>query len=150
GYDFRRGNWTFGPQASLQYSRVSMDSFRERGADSLDLRLADADSESLRSYLGARVAYTIALNDRVTLIPEMRAFWQHEYLDGGSLNASLNGGQGPAFLYDMERNEKDALFLGAGIGLQVGPRFYANLYYNVELGREDPNHRVSLSATWRF
>ncbi|TLD69639.1 autotransporter domain-containing protein [Phragmitibacter flavus] len=150
GYDFRRGNWTFGPQASLQYSKVSLDSFTESGADSLNLRMNDPDSDSLRSYLGARVAYTIKATDRVAIIPELRAFWQHEFLDGDELNASLDGGSGPDFAYESERDDKDALFVGAGLGLQVGPRFYANLYYNVDLGRNDPNHNISISATIRF
>lgn len=150
GYDVRRGNWTFGPQFSIQYTRVSLDTFTERGADSLDLRIQEAEAESLRSYLGARVAYTIKVSERVALIPELRAFWQHEFLDGDSMQARLAGGSGPGFLYEMERDDRDALFLGAGLGLQIGPRFYANLYYNVDLGRNEPNHNVSISATWRF
>ncbi|TLD71590.1 autotransporter domain-containing protein [Phragmitibacter flavus] len=150
GYDFRRGNWTFGPQASLQYSKVSLNSFIESGADSLNLRMNDPESDSLRSHLGARVAYTIQATDRVAIIPELRAFWQHEFLDGDSLNASLDGGNGPDFTYESERDDKDALFIGAGLGLQIGQRFYANLYYNADLGRNDPNHNVSISATVKF
>jgi autotransporter-associated beta strand protein/T5SS/PEP-CTERM-associated repeat protein len=150
GYDVQRGNWTFGPQFSVQYSRIALDSFTERGADSLDLRIDDPEAESLRSYLGARVAYTIKVSESTAIIPELRAFWQHEYLDGESLHASLDGGNGPGFLYDPEKDDKDALYLGAGVGFQIGPRLYANIYYNVDLGREEPSHNVSLSATVRF
>ncbi|QIF03676.1 autotransporter domain-containing protein [Roseimicrobium sp. ORNL1] len=150
GYDVQQGNWTFGPQVSVQYSRIALDSFTEHGADSLDLRMDAPEAESLRSYLGARVAYTVEVNDRMAIIPELRAFWQHEFLDGEDLHARLDGGNGPGFLYEPEGDDKDALYLGAGIGFQIGPRFYGNVYYNVDLGREEPNHNVSLSATLRF
>jgi outer membrane autotransporter protein len=144
------GGWTVGPQFSLQYSRIALDSYTEHGAESLDLRMDDPEAESLRSYVGARVAYTHQVNERVAIIPELRAFWQHEFLDGEDLHASLNGGSGPGFLYEPEENDKDALYLGAGVGFQFSPRFYANIYYNVDLGREEPSHNVSLSATIRF
>ena len=152
GYDFKVGSFTFGPQASLQYTRLEGDRFTEHGAGSLDLRIADFDAESLRSYVGARAAYTMKLNDRVALIPEVRVFWQHEYLEGGDdLNASLDGGTGPAFRYETENREEDSVFLGAGLNLILGPRFTASLYYNTSLtDGSEAIHSVSLSAGYRF
>jgi len=150
GYDFRKGGWTFGPQASIQYSKIAMDDFRERGANSLDLAMRDADAQSLRSYLGARIAYTVKVTDNVAVIPELRAFWQHEFLDGETMNSNLDGGNGPGFAYTGEEQEKDSMYLGAGLGVQVGENFYTNLYYNVDLGRDDPNHNVSVSATLKY
>ena len=116
----------------------------------VNLRLHDPDMDSLRSYLGARVAYTIQASDRVAIIPEVRAFWQHEFLDGDGFRSSLDSGAGPDFNYDPERDKKDSLFIGAGIGFQVGARFYANLYYNVDVGRDEPSRNVSISATMKF
>ncbi|TLD72462.1 autotransporter domain-containing protein [Phragmitibacter flavus] len=151
GYDLKRGNWTFGPQLSLQYSNLSLDNTTEGGAGALNLRLDDPQMESLRTYLGGRIAYTIQVNDRFAIIPEVRAFWQHEYLDGGSVNATLDSGNGPSFTHTFSNQEKDSFFLGAGLGFQMGTRFYANLYYNLDLSRRDEeNHTVSISATIRF
>lgn len=151
GYDLKRGNWTFGPQFSVQYSKLTLDEFSEHGAGSLNLRLSDTDIDSLRTYLGGRIAYTYQINQHFAIIPEVRAFWQHEFLDGGSTNARLNGGSGPAFTHTFSDPDEDSIYFGAGLGFQMGSNFYMNLYYNLDLGRrEDEAHSVSVSATVRF
>ncbi|QIF01380.1 autotransporter domain-containing protein [Roseimicrobium sp. ORNL1] len=152
GYDFEAGSFTFGPSIALQYTRQSLDGLTENGADSLNLRLDDASVDSLRSYLGARVAYTITLPGEVTVIPELRAFWQHEFLqDGETLHTRLAGGSGPGFDYLTEDPERDAFFLGGGVNVQVDRTFFGGLFYHAEFGRTDEaNHTISLNANWRF
>ncbi len=151
GYDIKAGNWTLGPQLTVQYSDLQMGEFTETGAGSLNLRVKESDMESLRSYLGGRVAYTIKVNETFAIIPEFRAFWQHEYLDGGDISAQLDSGFGGSFGYQTEEPDRDAVYIGAGLGFQIGPRFYANLYYNAEFGRnDDANHTISVSATVKF
>ena len=153
GYDVRRGNWTFGPQVSLQYSRISLDGFDESGADSLNLRVDEAIGESLRSLIGGRLAYTAHVNSRVVLIPEVRAFWQHEYIEGEDLQARLNNGQEPGFSYMQDVQDRDALFLGAGVTGVFGKegRFNSSLYYNSTVGRnEGAIHTLTLTAGWEF
>jgi outer membrane autotransporter protein len=152
GYDFEYGNFTFGPSVSVQYSRQSLDGVTERGADSLDLALADASVDSLRTYLGARAAYAISLGESSALIPEVRAFWQHEFLqDGETFHAALDGGAGPGFDYVTEDPERDALFAGAGLNLLVGSHFSTSVFYHAEFGRtDDVNHTVSVNASWKF
>ncbi|HSI61879.1 MAG TPA: autotransporter domain-containing protein [Candidatus Saccharimonadia bacterium] len=79
-------------------------------------------------------------------------FWQHEFLqDEESLHASLDGGAGPGFGFQTSSGDEDAVYVGAGVGLQVGPQFYMNVYYNTDFGRnDDENHTVSVSANIRF
>jgi outer membrane autotransporter protein len=152
GYDFQLGNFTVGPQFSAQYSRLEMDGFTEKGAGVLNLAVDDTTSESFRTFLGARAAYTIQASERVAIIPEVRVFWQHEFLqDDESLHAALDGGAGPGFNYHTSGGDEDAVYVGAGVGLQVGPQFYMNVYYNADFGRnDDENHTVSVSANIRF
>lgn len=152
GYDYTAGHFTFGPQVSVQYTRLAMHGFTEAGADSLDLRVDDFDSESLRSSIGFRAACTWKIGDEVAIIPEIRAFWQHEFMqDGQGIHSSLDDGSGPAFDYVMAEPDRDRLFIGAGLGLQLGPRFYANLYYNADFGHgDDVIHTVSMNANWSF
>lgn len=151
-YDFHAGNFTFGPSLSAQYTKLKLDEFTESGADTLDLRVRDAEEESLRTYLGGRIAYTIKVNDRFTVIPELRAFWEHEFLQGGeNLNASLNGGSGPAFSYVTEEPGKDAMYVGAGLNFKFGESFTTSAYYHANFGRnDDAQHTVSVSANWKF
>lgn len=152
GYDFQAGNFTLGPSLAIQYTRQSLDGFTEHGADSLDLRVDDASVDRLRSYLGARVAYTIKLPGEVTMIPELRAFWQHEFLqDGETLHARLAGSSGTGFDYVTGDPECDAIFLGAGVNVQVDRTFFGGLFYHAEFGRSDEaNHTISVNANWRF
>ncbi|RBP35926.1 autotransporter-associated beta strand protein/T5SS/PEP-CTERM-associated repeat protein [Roseimicrobium gellanilyticum] len=152
GYDFQAGNFTFGPSLAIQYTRQSLSGFTERGADSLDLRLDDANVDSLRSYLGARVAYTMKLPGEVTVIPELRAFWQHEFLqDGETLHARLAGGSGPGFDYLTREPERDAFYLGGGVNVLMDQTFFGGLFYHAEFGRTDEaNHTISVNANWRF
>jgi outer membrane autotransporter protein len=152
GYDFQAGDFTFGPSVAIQYTRQSLDGFTERGADSLDLRMDDSHVESLRSYLGARAAYNIKLPGEVFVIPELRAFWQHEFLqDGDTLHARLAGGSGPGFDYLTDEPERDAFFIGGGVNIQVETTFFGGLFYHAEIGRTDEvNHTISVNASWKF
>lgn len=152
GHDFQMGNFTVGPQFSAQYTRLEMDGATETGAGVLNLAVDDTTGESFRTYLGGRMAYTIKASDRVAIIPELRVFWQHEFLqDDENIHAALNGGSGPGFNFQTSNDDEDAVFVGAGVGLQVGSRFYMNAYYNADFGRgDDGNHTVSVSANIRF
>lgn len=125
--------------------------FNETGANTLNLRVHNANSENLRSYLGGRVAYNLKVNDKFTLIPEIRAFWQHEFLDGGIFSSSLDSGFGGRFNYKTEGSDKDSLYIGAGLGFLLGDRYYLSIYYNANLGRHDEeDHTVSITTTIKF
>ncbi|WP_265592490.1 autotransporter outer membrane beta-barrel domain-containing protein, partial [Verrucomicrobium sp. BvORR034] len=152
GYDFQFGNFTVGPQLSAQYTHLEMDGVKETGAGVLNLGLDDSTSESFRTYLGGRLAYTLHASETVTIIPELRVFWQHEFLqDDETLHARLDGGRGPGFEYRSSNNDRDAVFVGAGVGVQVGTELYFNVYYNADFGRgDDGNHAVSASMNFKF
>jgi len=138
GYDWKAGNFTFGPVASGQYTYVNIDGFTEEGARSLNLKINDQEAHSLRSTLGARVAYSWQINEAVALVPEGRITWQHEFLqDSRDIAAELDGGRGPGFNIATTTPERDAVFAGAGLNLQVGDRWNANVYYNADFGRGD-------------
>lgn len=132
GKDWNAGNLRFGPVAGLQYTYASASSFTEQGADSLDLAVSSFDTNSLRSTLGARAAYLWTLSEKFTLVPELRALWMHEFLNGGeTLTSSLDGGRGPSFDYQTGSTYADSLFAGAGLGVKIGDQITASLFYNV-------------------
>jgi uncharacterized protein with beta-barrel porin domain len=82
GYDFHLGAFTVGPVASLQYGTAGIDGFTERGALGA-LRIDEQSQDSLRSAVGVKAAYTQRIG-RMSLTPQIRAQWQHEYLDDSS------------------------------------------------------------------
>jgi hypothetical protein len=95
--------------------------FTKSGAESLDLSLGQQNANSLRSTLGGRIAYTWNLNQKIALIPEVRMFWQHEFLKTArNISASLDDGSGAAFGYETTDPYRDSVFAGAGVTAQFG------------------------------
>lgn len=151
GHDFREGSWIFGPTASLQYSHVRYDDVKENGAGALDLNIDTPEDDSLRSQLGGRVAYLHKASERLTLIPEARVFWQHEYLRENDTVAAQLAGSGAGFLHRTDDADGDSVFTGVGLGFQTDFGFYGNVSYDLEFGREsDVNQTLSVGADWKF
>lgn len=152
GYDWQVSGFTFGPLISAQYTYSGVAPFTETGADSLDLRVEQQNTNSLRTNLGGRVAYTWNLTDKITIIPEVRMFWQHEYLQNSTaLGASLDGGAGPGFDYMTTVPGRDSVFAGAGVSANFGKDFSVYLNYNTSFGRQDYiSQMVSTGLNWKF
>lgn len=152
GYDWKIGNFTFGPILAGQYTYVSISSFTEQGAGSLNLKVDQQSISSLRSSLGGRIAYSWNLTKNVSLIPEVRMFWQHEFLENSrNMNASLDSGNVAGFGSDTSDPDRDSVFAGAGVIAQLGPNWNTSLYYNVDFGRQNYiAQMISLGVGWRF
>ncbi len=152
GYDWSAGGFTFGPIASAQYSYIGITPFTESGAESLNLRIARQDANSIRTNLGGRIAYSWAASEKVLLIPEVRLFWQHEFLQNSTrIGANLDGGAGPGFGYETSAPGRDRLFAGAGISAQFGKSWGGYLFYNADFARQDyRSHAISAGLNWKF
>lgn len=152
GYDFNEANWTFGPTGSLQYSKIRYDDVKERGVGALNLAVENPEDDSLRSQIGGRVAYQHKASEQLTLIPEARLFWQHEFLRSNeTLDASLEQGTGASFTHQTADSDGDSLYGGVALGFQTNFGFYGNVSYDIEIGRESAiNQTLSLGADWKF
>ena len=152
GYDWQVKGFTFGPILSGQYTYVGVSGATESGADSLDLEMGRQNTNSIRTNLGAHLAYTWRVTDGFTLIPEVRMTWQHEYLNNAqTINSSLDGGAGPGFDYVTSSPSRDSVFAGAGITGQFGDRWTASVYYNTDFARKTYNSQmVSASLNFKF
>jgi len=137
GKDFEVGKFTLGPIVGAQYTYAGIGSFTESGAESLDLSLGQQNANSLRSTLGGRVAYTWNLNQKIALIPEVRMFWQHEFLNNPrNISASLDGGSGPSFGYETTDPYRNSVFAGAGVTAQFGKNLSGSVFYNINFGSQ--------------
>ena len=143
GKDFKAGKFTFGPIAGAQYTAVNIGSFTESGAESLDLSLAQQNANSLRSTLGGRLAYTLTLNQKITLIPEVRMFWQHEFLNyARTMSAGLDAGNGPSFDYQTTAPYRDSVFAGVGATAQFGENLSGSIFYNINFGSQTYQNNI--------
>jgi fibronectin-binding autotransporter adhesin len=152
GKDWNAGHFRFGPVAGVQYTYAGTSPFTEQGADSLDLGVDSFGANSLRSSLGLRAAYTWQISERLTLVPEIRALWVHEFLAQPlSISSALDGGRASSFNYETGDTNTDSLFGGAGIGLRLGDRLTASLFYNINFsGSEYINNIIGADLNVAF
>jgi outer membrane autotransporter protein len=152
GKDFEVGKFTLGPIVGAQYTYAGIGSFTESGAESLDLSLGQQNANSLRSTLGGRIAYTWNLNQKIALIPEVRMFWQHEFLNNPrTINASLDGGSGPSFGYETTDPYRNSVFAGAGVTAQFGKNLSGSVFYNINFGSQTyQSNMVSAGLNFSF
>jgi autotransporter-associated beta strand protein len=152
GYDWEVGSFTLGPILGAQYTYAGIAGFTESNAESLNLRVGQQNANSIRTNVGGRIAYTWKVNEQITLVPEGRFFWQHEYLNGPrNISSSLDGGNGPAFGYETSAPGRDNVLATAGVSAQFGDRWNGNFYYTADFGRKDfVSHMISGGLGIRF
>jgi len=138
GYDWKLGDFTITPTVAGQFTYVGVAPFEETGAGALDLDVSNQSAYSLRSSLGARIAYTWKLSETISIIPSVSMLWQHEFMQNSrNIGASLDGGAGPSFEYSTTVPGRDSVYGGAGITIQVSDRWNFNANYNADFGRPD-------------
>ena len=152
GKDFEIGKFTLGPIVGAQYTYAGIGGFTETGAESLDLALGQQNANSLRTNLGARLAYNWQVDSKITLIPEIRGFWMHEFLNGSrNISSALDAGAGPSFDYQTAVPYANSVFGGVGVSAKFGDRWTASMFYNVNFGAAGyTNNIISTSLNFAF
>ena len=148
GYTYRKGGLSVGPIGSIRYSWVGLDGFTEHGSLA-PLRFDDQSEESLKSTVGVQTAYAFTVH-KMTVTPEVRAQWQHEYLEASrSIGASfLPGG---AFSVYGPHIGRDSLLLDAGVTVQLTPRVGVYSFYTGDLGRQNyTSHSINGGVKMSF
>jgi outer membrane autotransporter protein len=140
GYEFKRGNFKFGPVATLQYVHLTVGSFQEQGPTSLSIDRQEADS--LRTQLGFQVRYSANVPTcygPLGLTPHFQASWQHEYMDNSDgISSQFNGGAGGgSFVVQGQQPERDSAFLDLGVDAQVAKNVTLFIDYQAQAGQND-------------
>jgi outer membrane autotransporter protein len=135
GYDWQNTTWMFGPQLTLQYKQVQIDSFTESGSLS-PLTLLDQSQDSLSSRIGAHLGCRLTAG-KVIIVPDLSVYWMHEYLNHGiTIDSRFANGAGNVFTVSGPNIGKDSLGLGFGVWFQWNERFGSYLNYNTEFVRD--------------
>lgn len=150
GYDIHQGNWTYGPYASVAYTQVSLDSFTETGSLA-PLRYPDQSQESLRTHLGAKIAYTATANG-IKITPQVRVSWQHEFLDNPlAISSQFASGNSQLFSVSGPEIGRDCAVVSAGVSVQFTPTLSAYAFYDGQLGRSNySSNNVSVGLKIAF
>ncbi|MBX9742449.1 MAG: autotransporter domain-containing protein [Chthoniobacterales bacterium] len=149
GYDFKKGNWTYGPTMNLQYAYFGVPSFNETGAQSLDLQNVSWNTSSMIYSLGSHVAYRWEVNKQLVLVPQINLSWQHEFLQN-SYDISANLG-GINFYNSSSAPLRDTLYTGIGCSLEFAKKWDTSFFYNAAAGNSDlMSQNIFLSLGMRF
>lgn len=137
GLNFQSGNMTHGPYAGLRWIDGTVDGYTEVGVGGG--AIPEQDIESLASILGYQLSFPIATGAG-TLVPQVRAAWEHEFEDDGNTFFGVALG---------ERDE-DVAVLGAGIGYYFNNGWNTVLDYEARLSSHVEGHYISLKVGKEF
>jgi autotransporter-associated beta strand protein len=145
GYNIRKGNWTFGPTTSLQYTYLNVNGFNETGAQSLNLTSGGWNTASMLGSLGAQAAYTWQATKNLVVVPQISTSWQHEFMQNAyTINSSMGGVN---FANLSSTPLRDFLYTGIGVTLEFKQRWFTSIFYNAAAGNNDLQ---SQNIFWSF
>lgn len=131
------------PLVALSYAHLETDAYSETGTGPL-LNVFESDFDSLKSMLGARVAYPIALQSGRKLVPEARLVWAHEFLDDqSSFLATIQGGLPTPNLIVGEEFSRDTIIVGTGITAPLSDETSLFIDYDAALNEDITTHTLS-------
>ena len=139
------------PFARFQAVAVSQNAFAENGANSLNLNVAQQNTTSLRSVLGADLAGKLALADTRTLDMTLRLGWAHEYADTTRpMTAAFAGAPSVPFTVYGAQPSRDSAVIGLALDTKIaaGTSLYAR--YDGEINGSADTHAFAAGfrITW--
>ena len=151
GYNVDVGALTFGPTARVNYVRVHIDGFREKGADIFNLAIESQTVESLTAALGGQASYAISMPWGV-LTPLVRFEWEHEFKGNSRIvNASLVADPSTILAAQTSSPDRDYVNLGIGLSATFPRGVSAFLAYDTVRGRAHfTNHAFNAGIRFEF
>jgi T5SS/PEP-CTERM-associated repeat protein len=144
------GRFFFTPQASLLLSQYQQTSYTEKMSTGVAREVEAYDHNSVVSSLGAAVAMQQEY-DTVTLRPEVRLRWLHEFEDDEEkLDFTLSEGMGGQFFSLMPGAEEDILEAGAGLSCGFDNAWALMLDLDWRFGEDYDAYSVSGRAVYEF
>ena len=132
GHTFRRGLTELQPLVALQYFYLRQNAMSETAAGAASLDVAGIDTHSLRILPGVRLRRTFLMPGGGRLAPELRASWNHEFLQSRTpVIANFAGTPGSGFTVQGANFGRDWALLGSGVNWH--PQRNLSLYGNYDL-----------------
>jgi len=150
GNNFGGDSMLLEPVVGMGYTIVDQESYKESGADSLNLKVDSENSDGVYSKLGLRWAkeFRSEENPDMVWVPKANAFWIHDFADNASFDSKfVNGG---SFTADCLDPVEDSLNVGAGLDVYMskGTRLFVNYAWQ---GSSDYDASIlHVGAQWSF
>ena len=152
GATYRVGITDVQPLFAAQYVGVDRSSFTETGtANAARLSFDSEHEDSARTILGGRLLRRYLTGTGVVLLPELRAFYTHEFTDTDRFtSAEFLGGPGASFAIRSAVPGRDNAVLGGGLTVSVAERLGVFGHYDASFSGRDQLHAGTggLVVTW--
>jgi outer membrane autotransporter protein len=148
----RLGPVALAPLAAIDWAQLDRDGFSESGAMSLDLDVESDAITSLLSSVGASLRGVIDLGDDVAMMPELRAYWLHEFGDTDRLIRARLSGAVVSGSFDIigAQVPRDRILAGLGWSASIGDVVRVFADYDVELASGLLAHELALTVRIHF
>lgn len=152
GYDFAMGGgWTATPTASIQVTRLSLGSYTETGADSLNLSVSSQTYNQVRSGLGMKGTYALdAGSDGGALTTSLHATWLYDVKSVRQETTSSYTGGGASFITQAAVPARNAANLGASLNYYLGTGLSVAATYDAEVKDQYLSHAATATARVEF
>ncbi|MBL6987782.1 MAG: autotransporter outer membrane beta-barrel domain-containing protein, partial [Methylobacter sp.] len=142
---------TLTPYAGMQYLHLNRNNFTETGSNLANLKVREADEDSFRTLLGARLSQVVKAGWGMSIQPSLHAAWVYEHGDRVSRLAA-DFAAAPAAVYRVNGPQLDRS--RAAVGADLVTRFsetaQLNVAYNAELAKSDDWHTLSATFEYRW
>jgi len=145
------GAATLTPYAGMQYLHLNRDGFSETGSALANLNVREANEDSFRTLLGARLSQVVKAGWGVSIQPMLHAAWVRENADSFSrLSADFAAAPAAAYSVYGPKLERNRAAVGADLVTRFSETAQLNVAYNAELAKSDDWHTLSATFEYRW
>lgn len=144
GKDLAISEWTLNPYLRMEYAKLQIDAYQEKGGGGLGLAFSSQDDHSLTTDLGAQIGRSFSLPWGV-LTPSVRFEWEHQYQNGsrdirGRFVDAAPGTGG--FTISNSVPDRDYFNLGGSLAATLPGGNAAFLRYETRLGQRTVSSHI--------
>jgi outer membrane autotransporter protein len=140
---------TLTPIVRLDWNHISQNAYTETDAGALNLDVAAASTNRLRSSLGAQLNHDAKLLG-FAVQPFFRAFWHYDFMNSGVSASSSFAGGGAAFLTPGQELDRYTGTVGAGMNVFTHNNFTGSVAYDYNVGSAYQSHTAQAQIRWSF
>jgi outer membrane autotransporter protein len=149
GWDLPVNNFKLTPFIGLGYLHQNIDQFTETGAAPFNLTLK-GDNDSLQTSLGLRASTTFQVGSG-WLTPELRAIWEHEFMDQQQTTTDAFAiNPGAQFQIRGPMLSRETGVIGGGLTYTINPSAKVFVDYDFRANSDFTSHQVSAGVKWTF
>ena len=150
GYEWKMNRFSMGPALSLRYVSNNIDGYTESSSEAWARQeVDDVSYDSLQSSVGWRISYRADF-DFVSLLPEARLSWNHEFLGTDEdFDARLALPLAETYTNTINSTGDDYATAGAGLTVLLGDFTTVSFDYDIQFLRDDADPTHSFNAIFR-